>query len=293
MGLVLQVGQLASRTLRQQATSGQIRRVSPSFGNATDSQNGFWGFTSKLIGGVFKAITSSIQWSFSALWGAIVSGSQALWNFDWNISDKQLDTDVKTSLKGLTSSLGTTLGAVAGYTACGALPGAVILAFNEPLGLYALEQLGEEALAEMTGHLTSLVQASFNSARVSAFAFLYKNVRHLWRTSDADFLKSLKKKGLKGAQLEKALEERNKPWSFALKAQEKTEAISNEFVKTFVESFTEQFASSCIEAGYVIAGTADSFFLQQKLANDEQTIEVEFNPGVTPKVKTIPASASA
>jgi hypothetical protein len=293
MGLVLAIEKLTSRASRVEATGGKIRQISPSFGGKTKSQNGFWGFTSNLIGNVFKAITSSIQWSFSALWGAVVSATQAIWNFDWNVSDKQLDDDIQTSLKGLTSSLGNTLGAAAGYTACGALPGAVIMSFNEPLGQYVLEQLGEEALAEMTGHLTNLVQASFNTVRVSAFGFLYKNVRHLWRTSDADFLKGLKKKGFKGAQLDRALQERNKPWSFALKAQEKIEAIPNELVKSFVESFTEQFASSCIEAGYVIAGSIDSFYIQQKLATDEQVIEVDFNGGNTPQVKTISATALA
>jgi hypothetical protein len=291
MGLTIELEKLASRFLRKEATGGHARQIIPTLGGS-NSQNGVWGFVNSLIGDTFTTLTSSIQWSLSALWGGITTAFQALWNFDWNISDKNLDAQVKTSLQGLSAALGTTLGAATGYTMCGALPGVAIMYFNEPMGQYVLEQLGEQALAEMVGHLTNLVQMTFTSARVAAFAFLYKNVRHLWRTSDDNFLKQLKRKGLKGAQLNKALEERNKPWSFALKAQEKIDAISNETIKTFVQSYVDQFASSCIEAGYVIAGAVDSFYLQQRMANEADIVEVDFTTVGEPSIRIIEALPS-
>ena len=276
MGLLLEVKNLSSRLARKNATGGKRRVISSLLAPKDKDKHNFWGFLNSLIGGTLKALTTGVQWTLSNVLGFIIGGIQAVWNFNWNVTDKDLDAQVKQARLGLIGVLGTTIGAAVAEVFCGAIPGAIIMSFNEPLGQYVLKELGEQALAEMTGHLTALVQATFQTVKVAAFSFLYKNTRQAWRGSDADLRRRLKKNGVSAKKIQKALDDRNKPWSFASAVQEKLDSGDGEGRKVFLESAYNQFGSTCLEAGYAIVGAVDAFHAQQANASDTNTIEIDF-----------------
>lgn len=290
MGLTVKAVNLASRLIRKVTTNGKVRKYAPKAQSINKDKKGniiskIFGmadrFAGSILSGLWKALSVSISWSFSALWSGIVAATQFIYNFNWNTTDKELDETASKAFDPVFGQLGATLGNATGYLMCGALPGLAIMAFNEPMGLYILEEVGEEALEELVGNLAVLVRQTFNASVTAGFAYMYKNIRYLWRASDDDFKAKMKKQGMKVENINKAIEERNKPWSIAKVVEDAVEAIPNKHLRAFAEEFLEEFGESCIEAGYVVAGSLDSYFAQQKLANAslfgvEKTVEVTF-----------------
>ncbi|NER49237.1 MAG: hypothetical protein F6J92_21585 [Symploca sp. SIO1A3] len=218
----------------------------------------------KVVGFLFKKVwqllVAGFRFSWSALWGGIVSTTQFLWRFNWNISEKEIQNQMKNSLTQLAGTLGGTLGNSLGWLVCGALPGTLIFSFNEALGLYVLENVGEEALEELASNIAQLVRLSFGLAARGAFYYLFIKARKAFY---GDKPRS------------------KKPWSFASSVEERVENIDNQIVEQFVEEFLEEFSESCIEAGYVVANTLDAWNAQQKMAQKsllgpERTVEVQF-----------------
>lgn len=300
MPLNLNLANFGSRSARKAIGNNGIRRFARSAleqkqdegGNIFQKAwNGFGRFTGFLIDGV-KAIFGGLQFALGTLWGWFVSFSQFIWNFNWNASDEELDKSIVSSFNSLGGTLGGTLGSALGYLACGAVPGAILFAFNEPMGAYVLREVGEEAFDEIAGNVAALIRQTGNLLVKASVTWLYKNIRNLWRKPDSEFKRQLIAKGnMKPEDINKALADRNKPWSFALFTENLIESIPNEFLKNFVEELLEEFADSCIEAGYVVTNSMDSYLAMQKLSNDgffgkERTIEITLNrdaePSTTP-----------
>lgn len=282
---------LASRTIRTAATSGSVRRFARS-GNINNQDddgnllsklwNGLNRFGGSLMSATLNALGSAFQFSWSLLWGACVSSFQFVWNFNWNASDAELDSQINASFNSLAGALGGTIGNALGWLACGAAPGAVIAAFNEPMGLYILEQVGEEALEEIASNLSNLIKLTATSTVRAASIWSYKNIRNLWRKPDSQLKKELIAAGMKEDKINQAIAERNKPWSFAQSTEDFIESIPNTFIRNFTEELVEEFADSCIEAGYVVANSADSFLAMQRIGNqnilgEERTVEITLN----------------
>lgn len=291
MPLSLELEQLGSRLIRKAVSSDGIRRIAK---NALEEKregetniivrvyNAISKFGNSLMGETIKLLTTGFQFGWAALWGATVSAVQFIWNFNWNASDAELDSQINSSFNALAGSLGGTIGNALGWLACGAIPGVVIAAFNEPMGLYVLEQVGEEALEEIAGNLANLIKQTATSLVRAATIWSYKNIRTLWRKPDSVFKQQLIASGMKPDSVEKAMQERNKPWSFAQKTEDFIDNIPNQFVKNFTEELFEEFADACIEAGYVVAGSVDSYLAMQKTANqnilgEEKTVEILLN----------------
>ena len=290
MTLTIALARLASRTVRTSVTSTGVRRfASSAIKSETDDDgniisktvNGFSRFGGSLLSKITSSLFSGFTWTFSAIWGMCVSTFQFLWNFNWNVSDADLDAEIQSSITALGGTLGGTLGNALGYLTCGAIPGALIFTFNEPMGLHVLENVGEEALDEVAGNVANLIKQTFNLFTKYAFNYGYKNVRKLFREPDSKFRQRLISEGhMTKENIDKAVEERNKPWSFSIAFNNYVDSIPNEFLKNFVEEFVEEFSDACIEAGYVVAGGIDSFLAEQRAAHEmnlgsEQTVQLE------------------
>jgi hypothetical protein len=271
---------MRSRAVRNAVVAGGLRTIAAGGLPAEEQQqegglvsrffNAAGRFAGFLVKNIFQGVGGLIQWSWTALWGGIVSASMFLYNFNWNISDAALDQQIQGQWNQLAGSLGGTLGNAMGWLACGVLPGTVMFSFNEALGLYVLKNVGEEALEELAGNIANLSRLTFAAAGKTAFAYLFKKAR----------------RAIRGEVPEDA-----KPWSFANQVEERVESIDNQAFQNFVEEFLEEASDACIEAGYVVANTLDSFMAAQKLANqgllgEQQIIEVEFERGLEPPQQT-------
>ncbi|HLO51227.1 MAG TPA: hypothetical protein VK211_22625, partial [Kamptonema sp.] len=86
-----------------------------------------------------------------------VAGSAVrLLNFNWNMSDKELDAQVKAAQNSLWGVAGETLGTVLGTALCGVIPGAAVVRVN-PAKLAAIKEVNEELFDEVLPSVNSLV----------------------------------------------------------------------------------------------------------------------------------------
>ncbi len=283
MATTILLRNLSSRIIRSQLTEGSpqegYRNISRSNGQSNSQGGGLWNFSKKIfgksiniIGWIGGKIFGGLAFSFTGLISAVVQTTTFIYNFDWNISDQAIDQRFESLKLIIAGQLGETLGNSFGFLTCGILPSSLFLAFNEPLGLYLLKEVGEEALDELSSNLTALLRLSFRSL-TQAFAYgAFKNIRRAIKTETKNPNSSSSKiiKRIFGNKIYQFIEtwgeKESNPWSFRLAVEEKIESINNSLLQEFVEEFYDEFKSSCVEAGYIVAQSLDSWILQQNQA---------------------------
>jgi hypothetical protein len=284
VGIKLITKELSSRVIRVKLTKDHgVRSISTldSIGSGLAQKDNFVIGTLKKIGGavfgglkgfVFGALKESLRFltfSFSKLWGLLISGVNFIYNYNWNITDDDIDKQVKQSWINFAGVLGGEVGESLGFFTCGVLPAATTFAFNEPLGLYLLERVGEEFAEELALNISIVLQQGIRSASTSAFSFYYKNIRKILKQKDSPLRKFIPQKtldnwGKKGAPV----------LSFASKVEAKIDSISDPMKKAFVDNLREGLYDGCIEGGYILAGALDSWYLQQRQQAEKNRQEI-------------------
>lgn len=293
MALTLSLTSLNSRIARTaSAGSSGIRRIAVNATTAptdddnplTSIYNGIEKFGQSLMRGTLNAIGAGFSFSWSKLWGTAVSTGLFLINFNWNITDKEIDEQIRQAELGVAAAKGALAGQSLGFAVCGFIPTATIAVFNEPLALYMLKELGEEAAEEISASLANLVRLQLRQQVRRGFFALFKNYRTLLRGAAIDFANILVSAGvLTQDSVDKANKNRNEPWSFSGALEDSIESIKDPMQQVYAEEFWDEFQEACIEAGFIVAGAADSFFAQQKLAGEallggrETTVEIDFD----------------
>jgi hypothetical protein len=290
MAIDIKVGDLASRAIRQKVTPGGIRRFASAQYTAVQSQNGgVIGFLvdvgKRFFGFLFTVITGIVAWSLTTLWQWLVSTVSFLWNFDWNKSDSALDAELTSAINAFGSTLGGAVGNALGWIVGGALGGTIAFCLNESLMIHILNDVGEEALEEISSQAVNVIRAGSRILSKAFFNWAYKKARAFVTgrsddiyQSDAELdaqvaagtlTKELADKNKKGRDsLQKSRE--RKPWSFALQWENFVESIPNEFLKNFIEEAFEEFFDAFIEVGYVMTASADAWY-----ANNRQSQRAE------------------
>ena len=250
------------------------------------------GAIQKILPGVLKPVgwlaksaisivTRFFSFSFTALVGVIVSTTQFIWNFNWQISDADIERFQKRMWDQAGVYLGNTVGTTVGWVACGFGSVAGIATFNEALALYVAKEVGEEALDEILGSAAQLIRYASNSLLKSGLLTSYKNVRKWLKNPQHPFYKYMKR--LFGKALDNWGEEGQQAFTFALAVEERIEKIPDHFTRNFVEEFYESFTESCTEALYVVGASVDSYIAMQKMAQDQgglgpqRTVEITFD----------------
>lgn len=290
MSLSISLGSLASRATRKaSAGSSGIRRIAinATTGSGDDDNDlvnvyqAIEKFGQSLMRNSLQVLANFFTFSWAKLWGMAVSGGLFLINFNWNSTDKQLDEQIKQAEIGLAASKGSLAGQSLGYSVCGFIPTATIAVFNEPLALYMLKELGEEAADDIASSLSNLLYLQFNQQVRKTFTSLFKNYRTLFRGAAIGYAQILVARGiLTQESVDAANKKRNEPWSIAIAMEESIESIKDPADQAYAEEFWDEFQESCIEAGFIIANAADSYYAQQKIANaslfgEERVVEIQ------------------
>lgn len=310
----IQLGSLLSRTVRAASTPGGIKRIATSIGGIKKNDDGgiigwfvgavlkFGGF---LVSKIWNAIAGLVSWSLAAIWGWAVQSFQYIWYFDWNQSDESIDASIKAQYQALITQAGGALGSMMGWLVGGVIPGLVIFAFNEPLGVHVLNEVGEEALEELMPIMGGLIRSTLRTVTRHAMLATYKRAREYlignnplyqysenelnqqaaakvssgeWSQQQADDWKE-KTKRVQSASKDKF---QRKPWSFQKQFEEWRENTFPEWAQEAAEEFVEEFSEAVIEAGYVVANSIDSYAAKQKVTapailGPQRIVKIDFN----------------
>ena len=271
MPIKFELSKLTSRKVR----SDIGKRIVGSFDSAIKKEGGGgvlgWianGLAS-LVGFLVSSVFGFIKFSWTAFWSWCVSVKTFLYNFNWNASDKELNANINQRWQSLKARLGGALGNAFGWLACGILPGAIIFAFNEPLGAYVLKNVAEEFLEELVENFGALLRDALLLGTQIAIIETYKNVRKFIKSKSKFIEKTF---GAQTADIVKAWgTEGSKPWSFAIQHEENLDKkYPNPGDREFAEEFAEEADEACVEAGYVVANSVDTW-LSAEMLRKQQT----------------------
>jgi hypothetical protein len=251
--------------------------------------NGAKRFGNFLLSNLKAMLTGNFKLNLTAIWQKIVAGATFILNFNWNITDAELDEQVKQGNIALAASAGGALGNALGFLVYGGIPAASIAVFNLPLAVHVLEDVGEEAAEEIAGNIASLINLTGQQLLRYTFSAIYKNFRSILRPAALGVAQLLVNVGiLNQDSVDKANKKRNEPWSFASALEDTIEDIKDPIQQAFVESFWEELGEGCIEAGYIVAGSVDSYFAQHRVASQsyfgkEKVIEILPDRSIEPE----------
>lgn len=298
MAFAIALNSLKSRAIRQTIVGnavGAMRelKLDPTY-NQTGSDNiitsiykGIERFGQSLMQSTLGALQGLFNFSITSLVNWCVRSYFFVMNFNWNSTDAQLDQQIKQGEIALAAQRGGLAGKSLGFAICGLIPTATIAVFNEPMALYILQELGEEAAQEIAQSLATLINLQIQQWTRMAFINLFKNYRSILRPAALGFAQTLVNAGiLSQDSLNKANQKKNEPWTFAGALDDTVESIKDPIEQAYAEEFWEEFQDSCIEAGYIVAGQADAFIAQQRMANmnlktmlkgTEKIIEIDLN----------------
>ncbi len=222
------------------------------------------GFLTGGIKGLAGLAFGIFGFSLRTLVTAFFSTVGYIWNFNWAVSDVAIDQEIKNLWVQFAGLLGGAIGNAIGWIGCGAVPAAIIFAFNEAMGLYVLKEVGEEALEELIANVAVIVSTAARSLVQGSLLFAYKNVRKLLRADNK--LAEL----VLGPNRAKALQawdpKQGGYWSFAGVLEKAIDSIPGPALQNFTEELVDEASDACIEAGYVVADAVDSYLAMQRLS---------------------------
>ncbi|VXD16000.1 hypothetical protein PL8927_510028 [Planktothrix serta PCC 8927] len=183
----------------------------------------------------------------------------------------------------------------------GVIPGSAVAVFNEPLAIYVLKEVGEEALEDMlsefSGFLSTLGRALLTTALLGA----YGGIRGVVRWSAKRFGET--QKGIlmsRGAVPVDQQTGKNyydswgsgDEWSFRKKFNEWKDTLGGgvEWLQDMADEFIDEFQDAFWEALYAVAQGFDSFISEQamlltNMGGEPRSVDVELNESETVRLR--------
>lgn len=221
--------------------------------------------------------------TLSGLFTLIITTIQIIYNFNFQVSDPEIDNQIKAAYDSLYGMTGGLLGKSLGYLVCGALPGAITFAFNKGVAAAIFDELGEEAKGEILGQLSALANATFRSFVQAQLLKQFKSTRRYLKKKPNHPISKIIREKLGDKWFKEWGEKSGQNFTIASKVEERVERIKDPRLRSFTEQFLEEAFEGCVEAGYVVVQTFESAMAAQAMMNRRQS-------GIDPNENIITAS---
>lgn len=217
------------------------------------------------ISGIWRAARLALNAiGLGRLVRAAVGGVQRIWNFNVQISDKQIRAQQKSLIEGQAGVWGEALGSMVG-TLCGFSLGRIayanqaeLIRFNPELIAKLDElrinnfdedsELWEEAVQNLKSAIASSTRVAMNIAGLEAYLNVRKAIKAIARGVNLSaFWPGL------GKMIETWGEEGQKPWSFASAQEEWVESLPDGAIENFAEEFIEAAQDMCAESSIQVS----------------------------------------
>ena len=194
-----------------------------------------------ISGLVGSAAAVGIVGLFTDNFDKITEAADAVFNFDWNISDADIKAIQQDYFNQFVEQSGRSLGEATGAIVCSAHPGLGAVEVDYELLAISLELLDDQAKDKVFNSLTELAMFTKRMALYLTFLEVYKNTRQ--------WIKANVKTGI--ASLDDAIKAWGDPasesWSFATSIEEKKEEINATTLGKFSVAFLEGALDSCFD----------------------------------------------
>lgn len=222
--------------------------------------------------------------SFVALFAFAIAAIRYVMNFNFAISDQEIENQIKESFNAYYGMLGETAGKALGYLVCGALPGSLMFAFNPTVAAVVFSQLGSEAQDEILGDLAALSMSVLGTIGNALALKGFKSVRK-WIKRPGTPLHDMIKEKMGKERFEEWGKKSGKNWTINGKIEESVEAIKDPRLRNFTEEFLEGFSEGCITGGMIMATNLDSHMAAQRIMSqrnlgldpDEELVRITVN----------------
>lgn len=194
------------------------------------------------------------------LGNSFVQARQFLSNFNWQITDEQLDKQFENQIDGWFSVLGSALGRTLGNVVCGGVAGALVMKFNPRAANHIRTELGEEIYEEVMAAVWGLLESSKRVVQGWLFKNAFKNGRRIikWAVRNSYLLQGILGEGRTQTILNWGNPD-NDPWTFTETWETNLENIPNTRFRNLATNLSEEFFDSCDEAILVATGAASSY----------------------------------
>lgn len=264
MAINLVKSQLRSTTVRKQIGRNGIRRIGSSYTPTTTKEGflgGIWNQLKGLGGWIVEKVSGVLRKiNFTKIWDWIVSGFNTIWTFNWQQTDAEIDKKIAADWQAVSVRMAGLTGRAFGHLVCGFIPAASMAVINEPLAVHLLQQVGEEALQDLSNELNSFLMQAGQATLNTAARKTFKNIRRLIKKANRNpAFRNTISAFINPTIIDQWGEEEGKEWSFQSAFQRQIEKLPEPWQER-VEEFVDEFSDACIESGYVIAGGLDEFF---------------------------------
>ena len=234
--------------------------------------------------------------SFVALFTFAIAAIRYVLNFNFAISDEEIEKQIKESFNQFYGTIGETAGKSLGYLVCGALPGSLLFAFNPTVAAVMFSQLGSEAQDEILGNLAALSMSVLGTIGNALALKGFKSARKWAKRPDSP-VHDMLKKAMGKKRFEEWGKTSGKNWTINGKIEERVEAIKDPRLRSFTQSVLEGFSEGCITGGIIYATNLDSHMAAHRLMNrrmgldpDEELVRITVNARSTPTPTPRPSS---
>jgi hypothetical protein len=239
---------------------------------------GLSGFVGTLSGiGILAGLLTGLNHLLDNPIGGCISwmanGALFLYNYDFNISQSEMNNQVQQAIIQIAGSAGGVAGFLLADLACGALPGGLLLKLNVTTAHRLWEIIGEPDKQALVASLTGLLATVGNLVNTLLFNHVFNNLRKVVQTfasnpygaqilnainpGFADVVKTLGKEtpvlDAKGQPVKDANGQptfkkvNNEPFILSQKVQNRIQEIKNPVEKAFVQAAYQNAFQSCTQ----------------------------------------------
>ncbi|CDM92506.1 hypothetical protein H6G70_22510 [Arthrospira platensis FACHB-439] len=286
---------LSSRQTRSSIGRNGVRQVNLAQRTSTQEVGWFGKLWAKVTGKVvewgksfggwlWEGITKFLSnFSFEKVARFITSNWDSFWNFNWNISDSDIDKNIQNIAGQFITTTAGFLGNMAGKLVCGVLPVAGLAFINKAAAMHVALSKGPEMLMEVSTAFGSYVKQSFNMAMKAIAWTLFKHGRRvvkMFLTKSPTTLARSITGMIPGGQstIEKWGDEKGEEWSFGKQRREAREKLPEKYdgnINTIwnqdsSEEFWDEFSDNCKEAIVLVAQGLDEYIALQRIEQNRQ-----------------------
>ncbi|WP_434222961.1 hypothetical protein ACOKW7_14280 [Limnospira platensis CENA597] len=286
---------MSSRQTRSSIGRNGVRQVNLAQRTSTQEMGWFGKLWAKITGKVvewgksfggwlWEGITKFLSnFSFEKVARFITSNWDSFWNFNWNISDEQIDKNMMNIANQFISTTAGFLGNMAGKLVCGVLPVAGLAFINKAAAMHIALSKGPEMLMEVSTAFGAYVKQSFNMAMKAIAWQLFKHGRRvvkMFLDKSPSTLATAIVSMVPGGKdtIKKWGDEKGEEWSFGKQKREAREKLPEKYdgkLSTIwnqdsSEEFWDEFSDNCKEAIILVAQGLDEYIALQRIEENRQ-----------------------